>query len=78
MMRNKQWHGRLRAYLELLSGDSAFIRLPLALGVEVIVEASPLLFTSLVSTMLPNELAGDQEEQDDSTLGRPEVEDDEP
>jgi hypothetical protein len=66
----------MRAYLELLSGESAFLRLPLAPGADILVEASPLLFTSAVSTVLPNELTDDQEEQDDSTLGKPDPEDD--
>ncbi len=70
--RNKQWHGRLLAFLELMSAESAFIRIPLANDVEVVLEASPLLFTSPVSTPLPDQLQDDQEEQDQSTLGRPE------
>ncbi len=75
--RNKQWRGRLLAYLELLSGESAFIRLPLATDAHVVLEASPLLFTSPVSTALPDMLTDDQEEADLSTLGRPEPEEEE-
>jgi hypothetical protein len=72
--RNKQWHGRLMAFLELLSGDSAFIRLPLGGGAFVVLDAQPLLFTSPVSTPLPDVLADDQEEADESTFGRREAE----
>jgi hypothetical protein len=37
-------------------------------------EAAPILFTSPVSTVLPNILSDDDEEQDPSTLGRPDPE----
>jgi len=70
--RNKQWHGRLMAFLEVLSGDSSFIRLPLSESEALVLEATPLLFTSPVSTELPDLLADEDEEADVSTLGRPE------
>lgn len=70
--RNKQWHGRTLAFLELLSGESAFIRLPLAANASLLVDATPMLFTSPVSTALPDVLDSDEEEADSSTLGRPE------
>jgi hypothetical protein len=72
--RNKQWHGRLRAFIELLSGDASFINLPLGESSFVRIEAAPLLFSSPVSTVLPNALSDEDEEQDASTLGRPEPE----
>lgn len=72
--RNKQWYGRMLAFLELLSGESAFIRLSLAAETHIKLDASPLLFSSPVSTSLPDELEDDQEEVDVSTLGRPEPE----
>jgi hypothetical protein len=74
--RNKQWHGRILAFIELLSGDSSFITLPLSPSASIVVEAAPLLFTSPVSTYLPNVMADEDEEVDSSTLGRPEPEDD--
>lgn len=70
--RNKQWHGRLRALIELLSVDSAAITLQLSDSAIVRVEASPMLFSSPVSTILPNRLRDEDEEVDDTTLGRPE------
>lgn len=73
--RNKQWYGRMLAFLELLSGDSAFIRLPLSPSGSILLEANPMLFTSPVSTALPDILDPDAEETDLSTLGRPESED---
>ena len=59
------------AFLELLSGESAFIRLPLSETKEIVIEATPMLFSSPVSTILPNILDEDDEETDASTLGRP-------
>ena len=73
--RNKQWHGRLLAFLHIMSGDSAFIRVPLAPGRDLLLSSDPLLFTSPVSTALPDVGDPDAEEQDESTLGRPEIDD---
>lgn len=75
--RNKQWHGRMLAFLEMLSGDSAYIRLRLSAEHDLVVDAAPILFTSPVSTMLPNDTDTDGEETDVSTLGRPESDDEE-
>ena len=72
--RNKQWHGRMLAFMDLLSGDSAFIRLQMSPSQHVVLDASPILFSSPVSTLLPDELGGDEEEADETTLGRHEVE----
>ncbi len=73
--RNKQWHGRLLAFLQIMSGKSAFIRVSLAPGKNLLLSSEPLLFTSPVSTASPNEMDPDAEETDASTLGRPAVED---
>lgn len=75
--RNKQWHGRMLAFLEMLSGDSAYIRLRLSAERDLVVDALPILFTSPVSTMLPDVTDADDEETDVSTLGRPESDDEE-
>jgi hypothetical protein len=75
--RNKQWHGRMLAFLEILSGDSAYIRLRLSAEHDLVVDAAPILLTSPVSTMLPNITDADDEETDVSTLGRPESDDEE-
>lgn len=72
--RNKQWHGRLMAMLELLAGESAFITLPLSPTTNLLLDPTPMLFTSPVSTALPNILRDEDEEEDESTLGRPEPE----
>jgi hypothetical protein len=72
--RNKQWHGRLMALLELLAGEASFITLELSPSERLLLDPSPVLFTSPVSTALPNVLGDEDEEEDDSTLGRPEPE----
>ncbi|MCA1868325.1 toll/interleukin-1 receptor domain-containing protein [Agrobacterium genomosp. 3] len=73
--RNKQWYGRMLAFLELLSGESAFVRLPLSDTAHIVLEAAPMLFSSPVSTVLPDILDEDEEETDISTLGRPDSDD---
>jgi hypothetical protein len=75
--RNKQWHGRLMAFLELLSGDEAAIRLPVARDQFIKLDAAPILFTSPVTTALPNVLEDEDEELDDDLVGSAPPEDDE-
>lgn len=67
--RNKQWHGRMMAFLDLLSGDEAFLNLPLAPNAFARLDASPLLFTSPVTTVLPDVMEDTDEEDDAETLG---------
>ncbi|GLR84361.1 toll/interleukin-1 receptor domain-containing protein [Bradyrhizobium iriomotense] len=69
--RNKQWHGRLRAFLELLIGDSPCIKLALGSDAAIKLEAVPIFFTSPVTTDLPDEVDDAAEEADDSTLSGP-------
>jgi len=75
--RNKQWHGRLMAYLELLSDDAPCINVPLSAASAITLDARPILFMSPVTTALPDTMEDDAEESDDSTLGmfNPEDED---
>jgi len=75
--RNKQWHGRLMAYLELLSGEAPSITVPLSGVSALTLDARPMPFTSPVTTALPDTMQDDAEETDDSTLGlfNPEDED---
>jgi len=76
--RNKQWHGRLMAYLQLLAGDDApCISVPLADACAITLDASPMRFTSPVTTALPDTMDADAEETDDSTLGLFNAEDEE-
>lgn len=66
--RNKQWHGRLMAFLEMLSGDTAYIKLPLSPSQHIVLSAEPIVFTSPVTAELPDVLDDDYEETDDSVL----------
>lgn len=75
--RNKQWHGRMLALLEMISGESAFVRLRLSAASDLVLDASPVLFSSPVSTELPDVTDADAEETDTSTLGRPEADEEE-
>jgi len=73
--RNKVWHGRLMAFLELLSSDSPFIEVPLSGACAITFDARPMLLTSPVRTTLPDTMEDDAEEPDDSTLGMSNPED---
>ncbi len=67
--RNKQWHGRLIAFLTMLRGKSEFIELNLSSTAAIKLDASPVCFTSPVSTSTVDEMPDDGEEADLSTLG---------
>jgi hypothetical protein len=67
--RNKAWHGRLMAFLELLSSDSPCIEVPLSGACAMTFDARPMPLTSPVTTALPDTMEDDTEESDDSTLG---------
>ena len=67
--RNKHWHGRMMAILELLSGDQSYLDLPLAPDACVRLDAAPILFASPVTTVLPDVMDDADEEDDDATLG---------
>lgn len=73
--RNKAWHGRLMAYLQVLALGKTTIEVPLARGVSFSLAARPMEVTSPVTTELPDALDEDVEEQDDSTLGTARLED---
>ena len=66
--RNKAWHGRLMAFLEVLAGDSPYIALPLGTGLHVQVDAMPIQATSPVSARQTDKLGEDGEEIDVTTL----------
>ena len=75
--RNKAWHGRLMAYLELLAGEAPCITVPLSGACAITLDTMPMPFTSPVTTTLSDTMGEDAEETDDSTLGlfNPEDED---
>ena len=62
------------AFIELPSGELSTISLPLSPTCSIVLEATPLLFSSPVSTALPDVMSDEDEEKDSSTLGRPEPE----
>lgn len=77
--RNKQWHGRLMAYLEVLSGDTTWIAIPLSPSCALRCDAQPLLLSSPVTTDLPNLMTDDEEDSDPALLGgRTDDDDEEP
>lgn len=67
--RNKQWHGRLMAFMELLVGENASVNMPLSPRQSLIADASPIMFTSPVSTEIKDVADDDSEELDQSTIG---------
>jgi hypothetical protein len=75
--RNKQWHGRLMAFLELLSDGASFIELKLSPTNAMRLDSRPTLLTIPVTTVRPDVMPDDYEEQDASTLGNLNVEEDE-
>lgn len=75
--RNKAWHGRLMAFLEVLSNGSPYIDLPLSNSALLRLDARLIQVTSPVTTVLPDAMPDDAEELDISTLGNFDVEDDE-
>ncbi len=76
--RNKAWHGRLMAYIKLLSGEDDNIQLPLSKSSFLLLEKDPLSLASPVSTELPDTQADDDEETDLTTLGNFDIEEDSP
>lgn len=75
--RNPQWHGRLRAFLEMLVGDAPYISLAVGSSTYIKIESIPIFFTSPVSTDLPVQLDDAAEEEDDSTITGPPPDDEE-
>lgn len=66
--RNKAWHGRLMAFMELLAGDSPYVSLSVGAVEHVLVDAMPIQATSPVSARQLNKLGEDGEETDVTTL----------
>jgi hypothetical protein len=67
--RNKQWHGRMMAYLEVLSGELAWVEIPLGEGASFRCDAQPMLLTAPVRTAQAYDMEDDAEEDDPSLLG---------
>lgn len=67
--RNKAWHGRVMAFMELLAGDSPYISLAVGNGDRITLDAMPIQFTAPVTAHQTNRLGEDAEELDSTTLG---------
>lgn len=67
--RNKRWNSMLRTYLQLLSDGEDTISLPISGAMDLKLTAEPMRAISPVTTALPNAMADDAEEVDESTLG---------
>lgn len=67
--RNKAWHGRLMAFLELLAGDSPYLGLAVGAASSITIDAMPVQFTASVTARQTYRLGEDAEESDDTTLG---------
>jgi len=72
--RNKQWHGRLMAFLRLLSNNSSSIELPLSDSYFLRLDAHPIAVTAPMTTQLPDTMDDDEEEYTSSTLGNWDIE----
>jgi TIR domain len=77
--RNPQWHGRLRAFLEMLVGDAPYLDLAVGSAEKIRLESVPIFFTSPVTTDLPSQIDDTAEEADETTIigPPPDEEDDE-
>lgn len=67
--RNKAWHGRVMAFMELLAGDSPYVDLAVGSGGSITLDAMPIQFTAPVTARQTNQLGEDAEEADSTTLG---------
>ena len=67
--RNKAWHGRVMAFMEVLAGDSPYVGLAVVSGGTITLDAMPIQFTAPVTARQINRLGEDAEEFDETTLG---------
>lgn len=66
--RNRAWHGRLMAFLELMAGESPYVTLPTGGGSYIVLDAMPVQVTVPVTARQLHELGEEAEEKDISTL----------
>ncbi len=67
--RNKAWHGRLMAFMELLTGESPYVSMQVGRDAFIVADAMPVQFTSPVTTTRKPDTDDDGEEDDPTTLG---------
>lgn len=66
--RNKAWHGRIMAFMELLAGESPYIDLAVGSGGSITLDAMPIQTTSPVTAQQQFRQDEDAEETDQSTI----------
>ncbi len=66
--RNRAWHGRLMAFLELMAGESPYVTLPTGGGSYIVLDAMPIQVTVPVTARQLHDLGEEAEEKDISTL----------
>ena len=67
--RNKAWHGRLMAFMELLAGESPYVSLPVGNGQFITLDGMPIQVTAPISARQRFVLGEDAEETDLTTIG---------
>ncbi len=67
--RNKAWHGRVMAFMELLAGESPYVDLAVGSGGSITLDAMPIQFTAPVTARQSSRLGEDAEETDETSLG---------
>ncbi len=65
--RNKAWHGRMMAFLELMAGADPYISLPVGAGGDLLLNVMPIQMISPVTTPIVDD-DEDADEADPSTL----------
>lgn len=67
--RNKAWHGRIMAFIELLAGESPYIDMPVGGGASIVADGMPVQVTCPVTALQTHRMSEEAEEQDETTLG---------
>jgi hypothetical protein len=73
--RNKAWHGRLMAFLKIISASEDFINIPVSKNESIQLDSNPITYLSSVSTLSSDNMDDDAEESDATTLGNVTLED---
>lgn len=76
--RNKAWHGRLMAYLKILCDSNETVFLPLSPDLNIELSGLPIITNSPVTTKKSDILDEDEDENDLTTLGNFDLEEEEP
>lgn len=66
--RNKAWHGRLMAFMEVLAGESPYVDLPVGAGLSITLDGMPIQCTAPVTARQTFVMDEDAEEADPTTI----------